>query len=144
MQFSTSNTRVFNALRRLLLATEIPSATIAGTKTLVYTGVANSSIIYDLCFRNFDGTNARNFNIWIGINNTSFGNNRCQIVVPANAGNNGVVPLASLISLTPALFQNAISGDRYFILENTTISIWVENIVTLTSNINVTTHVGEF
>lgn len=139
-----SNSLVFNPLKRLINSVGIASGTVAGTKTLIATGVANSSIVYDILLRNFDGTNARNFNVWIGTNNTSFQNNEVQILVPANAGNNGVVTIASLASLVPQLFQNSISGDRYFILEDVSYSVWLENTVTLTANVGVTVNLGTF
>ncbi len=107
-------------------AVTIASALTINTKTSVVTGNANSSLVYDLWFRSTDGT-ARNFDIWIGANTTDAHNNRVQITIPGNSGNNGSTVIASLKALAPHLFRYDLAGNQYILLEDASISIWVEN-----------------
>lgn len=139
---TSSNQTAYTPLKGKYPAVAIASATAANTKTLVYTGVANSSLVYDLLFRSADGT-ARNFDIWIGSANTDLYNNRAQVTIPANSGNNGSTVLASLKALVPQLFRSDLAGNQYILLEDATISIWVENKALTAGIIYVTAAVAE-
>ena len=127
MNSASSNKESFNPLKRLWRSVLLANSLSINTKTLIATGNANSSVITDVLIRNTSTSSAVLFDVWIGANNTDSQNNRVQISVPANAGNNGVVAIASLASLVPALFDNNIAGDRCIFLEDATWQIWIEN-----------------
>jgi len=135
---SSSNTTSFATLTSAYPAIDLASGLAINTDTLVVTGATNASVVLDILFRNTDGTNIRNFDIIIcptGSNSTAQ-YNRTQIAVPANAGNNGSVQLASLAALAPQLFDIDLAGNRLITLEST-ISVYVRNKAALTSDIYV-------
>jgi hypothetical protein len=131
---SSSNTTSFATLTQTYPMTVIGSGVGANTDILIATGGTNASVITDILFRNLDGTNARVYDIIIcstGLNGTN-GFQRTQITIPANSGNNGTTPLASLAALAPLLFDLDLAGNRVITLENGT-SIYVRNIATTTA-----------
>ena len=135
---SSSNTTSFATLTSAYPAIDLASGLAINTDTLVVTGATNASVVLDILFRNTDGTNIRNFDIIIcptGSNSTAQ-YNRTQIAVPANAGNNGSVQLASLAALAPQLFDIDLAGNRLITLEST-ISVYVRNKAALTSDVYV-------
>lgn len=142
----SSNQVTYNPKTSRLVAVNLANSLAINTKTLIFTGNANSSVCTDLLFRNFNTSTAVLFDIWIGANNTSAENNRVQVSIPANSGNNGVVSIASLAALCPQLFDNNLAGDRVIFLEDASISIWVENKAALSGSgqINVTAKVRDF
>jgi len=135
---SSSNTTSFATLTGSYPAIDIASGTTINTDTLVATGATNASVVLDVLFRNTDTSNVRNFDIIIcptGSNSTSQ-YNRTQIAIPANAGNNGSVQLASLAALAPQLFDIDLAGNRLITLESTE-SIYVRNKAALTADMYV-------
>ena len=141
---STSNTTSFATLTGTYPATKMLSGLAINTDTLVATGGANASIVLDVLFRSQE-TVTRNFDIILcatGANGTEE-NNRVQIVVPAQAGNNGTTPLASMAALAPQLFDLDLAGNRVLTLENG-ISIYVRNKAALAADICVTVKLRSF
>jgi len=135
---SSSNTTSFATLTGAYPAIDLASALSINTDTLVATGATNASVVLDILFRNTDASNIRNFDIIIcptGSNATAQ-YNRTQIAVPASAGNNGNVQLASLAALAPQLFDIDLAGNRLITLEST-MSIYVRNKAALTSDVYV-------
>jgi hypothetical protein len=142
---SSSNQTSFSTLTGTYPALQIVSGSSVNTDVLVTSGGAHASVVLDLLFRNYDGSNARNFDIIICAlgANASAPNNRVQISVPANAGNNGVVSLASLAALAPSLFDLDLAGNRVITLESG-IAIYVRNKAALTADIVITTKLRSF
>ena len=135
---TSSNQLSFSTLTASYPAIKLASGLAINTDTLITTGATNASVVLDLLFRNTDTANARNFDIIIcatGSNGTAE-NNRLQIAVPANAGNNGTVAVSSLAALAPALFDIDLAGNRVITLEST-MSIYVRNRAALTSDVYV-------
>jgi hypothetical protein len=135
---SSSNQLSFATLTGKYPAIDLASGLSINTDTLIATGDTNASIVLDILFRNTDSSNARNFDIIIcptGSNSTSQ-YNRIQISVPANAGNNGTTPIASLAASAPALFDLDLAGNRVITLESTQ-SIYVRNKATLSADMYV-------
>jgi hypothetical protein len=135
---SSSNTTSFATLTSAYPAIDLASGLSANTDTLVVTGATNASVVLDILFRNTDAADIVNFDIIIcptGSNATAQ-YNRTQIAVPANAGNNGSVQLASLAALAPQLFDMDLAGNRLITLEST-MSIYVRNKSALTADIYV-------
>ena len=117
---------------------QVYSGLSANTDTLVVTGATNASVVLDILFRNTDASDIVNFDIIIcptGSNATAQ-YNRTQIAVPANAGNNGSIQLASLAALAPQLFDIDLAGNRLITLEST-MSVYVRNKAALTADIYV-------
>ena len=132
---SSSNTTSFATLTSAYPAIDLASGLSANTDTLVATGATNASVVLDILFRNTDASNVMSFDIIIcptGSNATAQ-YNRTQIVVPANAGNNGSVQLASLAALAPQLFDIDLAGNRLITLESS-MSVYVRNKGTLTAD----------
>ncbi len=135
---SSSNTTSFATLTSAYPAIDLASGLSANTDTLVVTGATNASVALDVLFRNTDASDIVNFDIIIcptGSNATAQ-YNRTQIAVPANAGNNGSVQLASLAALAPQLFDIDLAGNRLITLEST-MSVYVRNKGALTADIYV-------
>ena len=135
---TSSNQLSFSTLTASYPAVKLASGLAINTDTLITTGATNASVVLDLLFRNTDASNARNFDIIIcatGSNGTAE-NNRVQIAVPANAGNNGSVAIASLAALAPSLFDIDLAGNRVITLEST-MSIYVRNKAAITSDVYV-------
>ncbi|HAL80802.1 MAG TPA: hypothetical protein DCO83_00055 [Mucilaginibacter sp.] len=135
---SSSNTTSFATLTGAYPGIDLASGLAINTDTLIVTGATNASVVLDILFRNTDSSNIRNFDIIIcptGSNATAQ-YNRTQIAVPANAGNNGSVQLASLAALAPQLFDIDLAGNRLITLEST-MSVYVRNKAALTSDIYV-------
>lgn len=142
---SSSNQTSFATLTGTYPATLIASGAGANLDTLIATGGSHASIVLDVLFRNYDASNARNFDIIICAlgANASVPNNRVQISVPANAGNNGTVSLASLAALAPSLFDLDLAGNRVITLESG-IAIYVRNKAALTADVVITTKLRSF
>ncbi|HEY0246236.1 MAG TPA: hypothetical protein VGC01_11780 [Mucilaginibacter sp.] len=139
-----SNQNSFATLTGTYPAIKLASGLTINTDTLIVTGASHASIVMDVLFRSLE-TTARNFDIIIcatGSNSTSE-NNRAQISVPANSGNNGSAALASLAALMPTLFDLDLAGNRALTLENG-ISIYVRNKAALTADIYVTVKLRSF
>lgn len=135
---SSSNTTSFATLTSAYPAIDLASGLSANTDTLIVTGTTNASVVLDILFRNTDASDIVNFDIIIcptGSNATAQ-YNRTQIAVPANAGNNGSVQLASLAALAPQLFDIDLAGNRLITLEST-MSVYVRNKAALTADIYV-------
>ena len=135
---SSSNTTSFATLTSAYPAIDLASGLSANTDTLVATGATNASVVLDILFRNTDASDIVNFDIIIcptGSNATAQ-YNRTQIAVPASAGNNGSVQLASLAALAPQLFDIDLAGNRMITLEST-MSVYVRNKAALTADIYV-------
>jgi hypothetical protein len=142
---SSSNQTSFATLTGTYPATLIASGAGANLDNLIVTGGAHASIVLDMLFRNTDATNARNYDIIICTTGSS-GNalfNRVQISIPANAGNNGTVSLASLASLAPSLFDLDLAGNKVLTLESG-LSIYVRNKAALTADMIITTKLRSF
>lgn len=136
---SSSNQLSFTTLTAAYPATKLASGLAINTDTLVATGAAHASVVLDLLFRNLNTGSAVNVDIIICAtgSNATPENNRVEIAVPANAGNNGSVALCSLAALAPALFDLDLAGNRILTLESG-ISIYVRNKAALTADIYVT------
>ena len=135
---SSSNTTSFATLTSAYPAIDLASGLSANTDSLVATGATNASVVLDILFRNTDASDVINFDIIIcptGSNATAQ-YNRTQIAVPANAGNNGSVQLASLAALAPQLFDIDLAGNRLITLEST-MSVYVRNKATLAADMYV-------
>nr|WP_294796393.1 hypothetical protein [uncultured Mucilaginibacter sp.] len=142
---TSSNQLSFSTLTGVYPATRLASGLAINTDTLVATGASHASIVLDVLFRNLDVSNARNFDIIIcttGSNATNE-NNRVQISVPANSGNNGSTSLASLAANAPSLFDMDLAGNRVLTLESG-ISIYVRNKAALTADIYITVKLRSF
>src|SRR5260221_5484598 len=141
---TSSNQLAFSTLTGTYRAVQLASVLAINTDTLVCTGATNASVLLDLLFRNL-GTGAVNFDIIICAtgSNATVQNNRAQIAVPANAGNNGSVLLTSLASLTSSLFDLDLAGNRLITLESG-ISIYVRNKAALTADVWVTAKLRSF
>jgi hypothetical protein len=141
---TSSNQLAFSTLTGTYPAVQLASGLAINTDTLICTGATNASVLLDLLFRNL-GTGAVNFDIIICAtgSNATVQNNRTQIAVPANAGNNGSVLLASLAGLTPLLFDLDLAGNRLITLESG-ISIYVRNKAALTADVWVTAKLRSF
>ncbi|AMR33950.1 hypothetical protein A0256_22125 [Mucilaginibacter sp. PAMC 26640] len=141
---SNSNTTSFATLTATYPAIKIASATAINTDTLLVTGSANASIVLDVLFRTFE-TSAKNFDVIIcatGANTTDYFN-RVQVAVPANAGNNGSIALASLAGLAPSLFDLDLAGNRVLTLEPG-ISVYIRNKAATTADLYVTAKLRNF
>jgi len=141
---SSSNSTSFATLTGTYPATKLASALALNTDTLVVTGATNASIVLDVLFRNLSGS-AVNFDIIVCAtsSNATEENNRAQITVAANAGNNGSVQLSSLAALAPQLFDLDLAGNRVLTLESG-ISIYVRNKAALTADVCVTVKLRSF
>lgn len=133
-----SNQLSFSTLTQSYDAVLIPSGTTGSTITLVTSGATNASVVTDILFRSADAS-ARNFNIIIGASGAQSNaeNNRVQVSIPAGSGNNGSTIIASLSSLTPALFDIDLAGNRVITLESGT-NIYVQNTASLGGNFIIT------
>ena len=108
------------------------------------TGPTYAAIITDLLFRNVS-TSAVSLNIILVPNGggTPTGSPYAgayyitQISIPANSGNNGSTPLASLAGLAPLLFDIDLAGNKILGLEPG-VAIYVQNLSTLTGILNIT------
>lgn len=142
---TSSNQLSFSTLTGVYPATRLTSGLAINTDTLVATGGSHASIVLDVLFRNLDASNARNFDIIIcttGSNSTNE-NNRVQIAIPANSGNNGTTALASLAALAPTLFDMDLAGNRVLTLESG-ISIYIRNKAALTADMYITVKLRSF
>jgi hypothetical protein len=141
---SSSNTTSFATLTGTYPATKLASGLSINTDTLIATGATNASIVLDVLFRSQEAS-TRNFDIIICAtgSNATEENNRVQIVIPANAGNNGSVQLASLAALAPQLFDLDLAGNRVLTLESG-ISIYVRNKAALAADVCVTVKLRSF
>ncbi len=142
---SSSNTTSFATLTGTYPATLLASGAGANLDTLIATGGSHASIVLDILFRNTDPSNARNFDIIIcstGSNGNSLFN-RVQVAIPANAGNNGSIALASLAALAPGLFDLDLAGNKVITLENG-VSIYVRNKAALTADMIITVKLRSF
>lgn len=135
---SSSNQLSFATLTGAYPATKLASGLSINTDTLIATGASHASIVLDVLFRSKE-TVTRNFDIIICAtgSNATAENNRAQIIIPANSGNNGSVALCSLAALAPSLFDLDLAGNRVLTLESG-ISIYVRNLAPLTADIYVT------
>ena len=133
-----SNQLSFSTLTQSYDAVLIPSGTTGSTITLVTSGATNASVVTDILFRSADST-SRNFNIIIGASGdqSNTENNRVQITVPANSGNNGSTVISSLATLAPTLFDVDLAGNRVITLESGT-NIYVQNTAQVTGNFIIT------
>jgi hypothetical protein len=133
-----SNQLSFSTLTQSYDAVLIPSGTTGSTITLVTSGATNASVVTDILFRSADAS-ARNFNIIIGASGSQSNteNNRVQITVPANSGNNGSTAISSLATLAPTLFDVDLAGNRVITLESET-NIYVQNTAQVTGNFIIT------
>jgi hypothetical protein len=133
-----SNQLSFSTLTQSYDAVLIPSGTTGSTITLVTSGATNASVVTDILFRSADST-SRNFNIIIGASGdqSNAENNRVQITVPANSGNNGSTVISSLATLAPTLFDVDLAGNRVITLESGT-NIYVQNTAQVTGNFIIT------
>jgi len=138
---STSNQIAFCTLAGTYPAVKLTSGLSAGTATLIATGPTNAGLILDILFRSKE-TVARNFDIFIGSSATPE-NNIVQVAIPANAGNNGTVALASVAALAPAIFDLDLAGNRVITLEPG-VTVYVVNIVALTADVYVRVKLRSF
>lgn len=135
---SSSNAIPYYTLTGDFVATKLASGLSIGTDTAVVAAAAHGSVITDILIRNLDGSNVRNFEVIIcttGSNGT-VEHRVCQVAVPANAGNNGSVALASVAALAPQIFDLDLAGNRIINLESGT-SIYLRNVAALTADIYV-------
>jgi hypothetical protein len=133
---TSSNTLQFATLTGTYPATKLASGLTINTTTLIATGGAHGSVATDILFRNTDASNTRNLDVIIcptGSQATAE-YNAVQITIPANAGNNGSVSLASLAALAPSLFGLDLAGNRFIALESS-YSIYVINKAALTADL---------
>ena len=128
-----SNTTQFATLTSTYVKVKLASGLAINTQTSLFTGATAASVITDILFRNKDGTNIRNFDVFIG--NTS--DSAVQISVPAGSGNNGTIALASLAALAPQLFDLDLNGNRVILIESG-VQIYVTNLAALTADIIIT------
>lgn len=141
---TSSNQLAFATLTGTYPAVQLASGLAINTDTLICTGATNASVLLDLLFRNL-AASAVNFDIIICAtgSNATVQNNRAQIVIPASAGNNGTVLLASLAALAPSLFDLDLAGNRLLTLESG-ISVYVRNKAALTADVWVTAKLRSF
>jgi hypothetical protein len=141
---SSSNQTSFATLTGTYPATKLASGLTINTDTLIATGATNASIVLDVLFRSQETVN-RNFDIIICAtgSNTTEENNRVQVAIPANAGNNGSVQIASLAALAPQLFDLDLAGNRVLTLESG-ISIYIRNKAALAADICITVKLRSF
>lgn len=141
---TSSNQLTFATLTGTYPATQLASGLSINTDTLVATGASHASVVTDVLFRNLLGSTV-NFDIIICAtgSNSTVQNNRVQIQVPANAGNNGSTQLGSLAALAPSLFDLDLAGNRVMTLESG-ISIYVRNKAALTADVWVTVKLRSF
>ncbi|MDB4926771.1 hypothetical protein [Mucilaginibacter sp.] len=141
---SSSNQLSFATLTGTYPATKLASGLSTNTDTLIATGASHASIVMDVLFRSKE-TVTRNFDIIICAtgSNSTVENNRAQIMIPANSGNNGSVALCSLAALAPSLFDLDLAGNKVLTLESG-ISIYVRNLAALTADIYVTVKLRSF
>jgi hypothetical protein len=132
---SNSNQTSFCTLTADYVAVKLASGLAINTATLLCTGNTNASVVTDVLFRNTDTSVARLLDFFIGPTTTPE-NNLVQISIPANAGNNGSVALASLAALAPAIFDIDLAGNRVITLESGT-SLYVVNKSALTADMYV-------
>lgn len=139
-----SNQLSFSTLTQSYDAILIPNGTSINTITLISTGSTNASVITDILFRSQDSS-ARNFNIIICPTGSQANpeNNRIQVSVPAQSGNNGSTLIASLATLAPTLFDIDLAGNRVIALESG-MSIYVQNTAALTGNFIITSKRRDF
>lgn len=130
---STSNTTQFATLTGTYVKVKLASGLSINTQTSLFTGDTKASIITDILFRNKDGTNARNFDIFIG--NTV--DSAVQVSIPASSGNNGVVAIASFAALVPSFFDLDLNGNRVILIESG-VQIYVTNLAALTADVIIT------
>lgn len=128
-----SNTVQFATKTSTYVKVKLASGLTINTQTSLITGDTLATAITDILFRNKDGTNARNFDVFIG--NTV--DSAVQISIPANAGNNGSVSLASLAALVPSLFDLDLNGNRVILIESG-VQIYITNLAALTADMIVT------
>lgn len=141
---SSSNQLSFATLTGTYPATKLASGLSINTDTLIATGASHASIVLDVLFRSKE-TVTRNFDIIICStgSNATVENNRAQIIIPANAGNNGTIAIGSLAALAPQLFDLDLAGNRVLTLESG-ISIYVRNLAALAADIYVTVKLRSF
>lgn len=130
---STSNTTQFATLASTYVKVKLASGLTISTQSTLITGDTKATVITDILFRNKDTTNARNFDIFIG--NTT--DSAVQVAIPANAGNNGSVAIASLAALVPSLFDLDLNGNRVMLIESGVI-VYATNIAALTADMIIT------
>ncbi len=133
---STSNTTQFATLSSTYVAVKLASGLAINTNSLLFTGDTKGSVITDILFRNKDGSNARNLDVFIGSSATAE-NNRVQISIPASSGNNGTTAIASLAALVPQLFDLDLNGNRVMVIESG-VTISVTNLAALTADMYIT------
>lgn len=133
---NNSNTTQFATKTSAYVAVKLASGLAINTNTALFTGDVNASVITDILFRNRDGSNARNFDIFIGSAATPE-NNRVQVTIPASSGNNGTTAIASLAALAPQLFDIDLNGNRVLLIESGVV-ISVTNIAALTADMFIT------
>ena len=141
---SSSNQLSFATLTGTYPATKLASGLAINSDTLVATGAAHGSIVTDILFRSRE-TVTRSFDIILCAtgSNATAENNRVQIIVPANSGNNGSVGLCSLAALAPLLFDLDLAGNRVLTLESG-ISVYVRNLAALAADIYVNVKLRSF
>ena len=135
---SSSNQIPYFTLTGIFAATKLASGLSINTDSVIVAAATNGSCITDILVRNTDASNARNFDV---IFCTTGGNGTvehrvAQVSIPANAGNNGTVALASIAALAPQLFDLDLAGNRMLNMESGT-SIYLRNVAALTADIYV-------
>lgn len=135
---TSSNQLSFFTLTGVFNATKLASGLSAGTDSVIAAGATNGSCITDILIRNLDGSNIRNFEVIICTtgSNATVEHRVVQIAVPANSGNNGTVPVASVAALAPQIFDLDLSGNRIINMESGQ-SIYLRNIAALTADVYV-------
>lgn len=139
MPGQNSNTILYATRAASYPVVNIASGTTSATITLITTGVTTyGSVITDLLFRSADAS-ARLFDIIVCATGSqaTAENARVQVSIPANSGNSGTVPIASLAALVPSLFDIDLAGNRVIGLD-TGISIYVKSTTTTAGAIFVT------
>jgi hypothetical protein len=143
---STSNQTAYLIKAGAYPGTTIASGTAANTiSAALYTGPSTAGLFTDILFRNASSA-AVNLNIILvpsGGSSATEANSRAQIQIPANAGNNGSVALASLAALAPALFDLDLAGNRVVLMESGD-TVYVQNVGALTGDLNITVKARNF
>lgn len=130
-----SNTTLYATKTGDYPAIRLASGLVINSDTQLTSGQTYASIITDILFRNL-GAAAILLDIFIGVTATTE-NNKVQVSIPANAGNNGSIQLAQLSVLAPALFDLDLAGNRYIQLEPN-VGIYIRNKAALTADMWIT------
>lgn len=134
MPGGSANQQLYATKTAVKTKTLLASGLTINTNTLVFTAGSQGSIVQDVLLRNTDTSNARLFDVLV--NGTTSTDNIGQISIPANAGNNGTVALASLKALLPQLYKFDANGNLILALESGQ-TIHLQNKAALTADIRV-------